>query len=70
MHILIGMSGPDSAGKIVYKEFATKCRDMIEDFFSMKSMSEKATMIKQGTFKIPDDLEQVLLTKLEMFSVS
>ena len=70
IQILIGLSAPDEKGRIRYKEFSHKCKDMIEELFSMKSMSEKATLIKQGTFTAPDNLEEIKLTKLEMFNVS
>ena len=35
----------------------------------MKSLSEKASLIKQGTFKAPSNLEEISLTKLELFKI-
>ncbi len=43
---LIGMSNPDSNGMVNYAEFAKKCKEMIDEFFSMKSITEKAVMIE------------------------
>lgn len=45
IHMLIGLSDPDVHGMVSYKEFSFKCRDMINELFSMKSLSEKASLI-------------------------
>ncbi len=70
IQILIGLSKPDKNGNISYKDFSFKCRDMIDDLFSMKALSEKASMIQKGTFEASSSLEEVQLTKLDMFKVS
>jgi hypothetical protein len=40
------MSKPDANGQVNYVEFAKNCKEMIDEFFSMKSISEKAVMIE------------------------
>ncbi len=45
IHSLMGLSAPDKEGMVNYKEFAVKAKDMINDLFTVKTMSEKATLI-------------------------
>jgi hypothetical protein len=67
---LIGLSEPDENGMVKYKEFALKCRDMINELFTVKSLSDKSTLIQTGAFKPPDNLEEINLSGLDLFKVS
>lgn len=68
-YILIGLSNPNEKGFVNYQEFAPKCKTLINDLFSMKAMSEKAALIAQGAFKQAENLDEVNMTKLELFKV-
>ena len=70
VHILIGLSNPDERGMVNYKEFSFKCKDMIDELFSMKSLSEKASLIQQGAFKEAVELAQINISKLDLFKVT
>jgi len=45
IQMLIGLSQPDKDGLVDYKDFASKCKDYINELFSIKALSEKATLI-------------------------
>lgn len=45
INVLIGLSEPDKDCMVDYKMFSFKCKDLINDLFSMKSMSDKATLV-------------------------
>ena len=63
------MSKPDSNGNVNYKDFSLLCRDYINELFSMKSLAEKSQLIAMGTYKVPADLENINLTKLDLFKL-
>ena len=42
---------------------------MINELYSMKSISEKASLIQSGVYKIPENLDEINLTGLELFNV-
>ena len=63
------MSFPNEKGLVDYKEFSHKCKDYISELFSMKAMSEKATLIQQGTYKAPDNLDEINMSKLDLFKL-
>jgi hypothetical protein len=44
--MIIGMSKPDENGLVDYKDFSFKCKDYINELFSMKSLAEKAGLIQ------------------------
>jgi hypothetical protein len=69
VHILIGLSNPDNKGMIILKDFAFKCKEMINELFSMKSLNEKAMLLSSGTFMPPENLEEINLSKLDLFKV-
>jgi hypothetical protein len=54
---------------ILYKEFANKCEPIIEEFFSIKSLIEKAEIIKQGIVK-EEEVKEFELSNIELFKVS
>ncbi len=54
---------------VKYKEFSFKCKNMIDELFSMKAMSEKAQMIQAGSFKPKENLEEISISKLDLFKV-
>jgi len=58
VQILIGLSKPDHNGMINYKEFSFKCKDMIDELFSMKSLKDKSLLIQQGSYIKPDEHEE------------
>ena len=70
IHSLMGLSAPDKDGMVNYKEFAVKAKDMINELFTVKTMSEKATLIQTGSFKPADNLEEINISSLELFKVS
>jgi hypothetical protein len=53
-----------------YKDFSFKCRDYINELFSMKSLSEKANLISIGTFTPSAGLAEINISKLDLFKVS
>ena len=63
------MSKPDANGNVNYKDFSLLCRDYINELFSMKSLAEKSQLIAMGTYKVPADLENINLTKLDLFKL-
>ena len=38
---------------VKYQEFAVKCKDMINELFTVKSLSDKSTLMQTGAFKPP-----------------
>ncbi|CDW82161.1 radial spoke protein 7 [Stylonychia lemnae] len=67
IHSLIGLSCPDAHGMVVYKEFAPKCRDMINELFTVKSLSDKSTLMQTGAFKPQENLDEINLSGLDLF---
>ena len=53
-----------------YKEFAPKCKDMIHELFTVKSLADKASLMQQGSFKEPENIEEINLSGLELFKVN
>jgi len=70
IHSLMGISQPDKDGLILYKEFAVRARDMINELFTVKTLSEKATLMQTGVFKAPENLDEINVTSLDLFKVS
>ena len=70
VHTLIGMSCPEANGQLNYREFAFKCKELINELFSMKSLSDKATLLQTGAFKPTENIEEINLSKLDLFKVS
>lgn len=70
IQIIIGQSNPDENGLVNYKEFSFKCKEYITELFSMKSLAEKASLIQQGAFKPAENLEEINLSKLDLFKVN
>jgi Ca2+-binding EF-hand superfamily protein len=66
---LIGMSNPDEKGFVKYEEFAGKCKVMIEELFTMKTITEKANLIETKQYKPPANLDQIELTNFELFEL-
>ncbi len=66
---LIGMSQPDPQGYVQYIDFAKKVTAMINELFSMKSISEKAQLIENKQFQPAKDLDQIEMTNLELFQL-
>lgn len=66
---LLGHSKPDKQGLIDYREFALECKEMICQVFSVKSLSDKATLIQTGSFKVPENLGDFSLDGLELLKV-
>jgi len=64
---LIGMSHPDAEGYVNYVEFAKICKELIDELFSMKSITEKAVMIENKQYIPPLNLEELDVTALELF---
>ena len=54
---------------VKYKEFAVKCKDMINELFTVKSLSDKATLMQTGSFKAPENLDEINLSGLDLFKV-
>jgi hypothetical protein len=54
---------------VKYKEFAVKCKDMINELFTVKSLSDKATLMQTGAFKPPENLDEINLSGLDLFKV-
>jgi Ca2+-binding EF-hand superfamily protein len=65
--ILIGMSNPDEKGHVKYEEFAGKCKVMIEELFTMKTITEKANLIETKQYKPHANLDQIEVTNFELF---
>ncbi len=63
------MSNPNEHGQVNYVEFAKKCRDMIDELFSVRSLTEKAAMIENKRYVPPKNLEEIDLTTLELFEL-
>lgn len=63
------MSNPDEKGHVNYVEFAKKCKEMIDELFSMKSLTEKAALIENKHYVAPKNLEEIDLTTLELFEL-
>lgn len=63
------MSSPDEKGHVNYVEFAKKCKEMIDELFSMKSLTEKAALIENKNYVAPKNLEEIDLTTLELFEL-
>jgi len=55
---------------VKYKDFAFKCKEAINELYSMKSLCDKATLLASGSFKPPADLAVLELSSLELFKVS
>jgi len=53
-----------------YKEFSFKCRDMINELYSVKSLTDKAILLQNETFKPSENLEEINLSRLDLFKVS
>ncbi len=64
---LIGMSNPDTNGQVNYVEFAKKCKEMIDELFSMKSITEKAVMIENHQYVSRPNLDEINISTLELF---
>lgn len=69
VYSLIGMSHPDANGQVRYREFAGECRQLIDELFSIKSMSVKAELIQNFIYKAPEQLDQIDLSSLELFEL-
>lgn len=65
--MLIGYTNPNQEGLVNYKDFAYKCRDLIANMFSIKALQEKAALIENGTFKMPEKINSINVSKLELF---
>lgn len=52
-----------------YKEFAPKCKDMINELFTVRSLADKAALMQQGNFRPPENIEEINLSGLELFKV-
>jgi hypothetical protein len=52
-----------------YKEFSFKCKDMINELFTVKSLSDKATLVQTGVFKPPENLDEMQMSGLDLFKV-
>lgn len=66
MYTIIGMSSPDALGRVNYREFAGKCQGLIDDLFSMKSVSAKAELVESKQFETADNLGDIEFTNLEL----
>lgn len=66
---LIGMSHPDQDGQVNYVEFAKSSKQMIDELFSMKSITEKAVMIENHQYVSKPNLEEINITSLELFQL-
>jgi Ca2+-binding EF-hand superfamily protein len=63
------MSNPDAHARVHYVDFAAKCTFLINELFSMKSVSEKAMLIESKVYQAPKDLEEISVTNLELFEL-
>ena len=52
-----------------YVEFAKKCKEMIDEFFSMKSITEKAVMIENHQYVSKPNLDEINISTLELFQL-
>ena len=52
-----------------YKEFSFAAKELIDELFSTKALQEKAQLLSSGTYKAPDDLDEISLTPLELFKI-
>ena len=43
---------------------------MIRELFTVKSLADKAALIQSGTFKQPENLDDINLSSLELFKVN
>lgn len=66
---LIGMSQPDSNGQVNYVDFAKKCKELIDELFSMKSITEKAVMIENHQYVVKPNLDEINISTLELFQL-
>ena len=63
------MSNPDPNGMVNYKDFSIKCKHMIDELFSVKSIQDKAELIQSKLFQAPENLEEIQLSPLELFEL-
>jgi hypothetical protein len=63
------LSEPDATGCVNYKNFSYKAKFIMEELFSLKSLIDKSTIIREGKVKY-EDADDVSLSKLELFKVS
>jgi hypothetical protein len=66
---ILGLSEPDASGCVNYKNFSYKAKFLLEEYFSLKSLIDKSTIIRDGKVKY-EDTEDVSLSKLDLFKVS
>ena len=66
-NILVGYANCDQYGRLKYSEFAPRCQALIGELFSIKSLTEKATIISQTAFKVSEEVDDVGLSKLDLF---
>lgn len=66
---LIGMSNPDGNGHINYVEFAKKCKSLIDELFSMKSITEKSVLIENKIYTEKPNLDQIDISTLDLFKL-
>lgn len=63
------MSQPDASGQVNYVEFAKKCKEMIDEIFSMKSITEKAVMIENKVYVEKPTLHEIDISTLDLFKL-
>lgn len=66
---LIGMTNPDKMGMVKYAEFAPLCTQLIQELFSMESISKKAELIETKIYEAPTDLDSISISNLELFEL-
>lgn len=66
---MIGYSEPDDDGMVDYAKFSETATKMINDRFSVRSMSEKAFMLFNDTYKQSSEVDNIPLTKLDLFKI-
>ena len=69
VYTLIGTSSPDAMGRVNYREFAARCKGLIDELFSMKSISDKAELIASKQYSAPEGMDELKLTHLELFEL-
>ena len=69
VYTLIGYSEPDDSGMVDYEKFSEVCTLMINDRFSVKSLSEKAFILQNASYKPSPHVDSVPLTELELFQI-
>ena len=56
---MVGLSKPDQRQMVNYKEFSFAAKQLIDELFSTKALQEKAQLLSSGTYKQPDNLDEI-----------